>query len=343
MMVLKFSKGQIAVILTLAMATLLGVIALCADVGVMYFNHMQLQKGSDASALAGASYLTGVALPAANVNPACTSQPDEAKQAACTYALDNGLATDAKSLTMNENVAPWPTPNIQVIATRSNLPYMFGRVIGLSTYNVGALATAANVPVNGVQNMFPMGMQCKSPCTAAEMKAEYAPGSPVLFDVKFTPAYGGAPGNWQWLDNGTGSNGLADAITNGMSGTYTIPGDVTTLPGNKGNAGPVSSAWDARFNSKNCPATGVNGNQDACTGGTPPPGDPCLITVPAVDFGGITGKKSTPIEAFAQVYIEPGSTSTNITACFVKQADPSAISGDPNAPNLGSTIIRLYQ
>jgi hypothetical protein len=44
---------------------------------------------------------------------------------------------------MNENVAVGPTPNLQVIVNRSNIPYMFGRVVGLSTYKVAAVSTVA--------------------------------------------------------------------------------------------------------------------------------------------------------------------------------------------------------
>jgi uncharacterized membrane protein len=88
----RFRKGQMAIVLTLAIATLLGVMALGGDVGVMYYNWMQLQKGADAAALAGANYLNGgVTFVSTNVNANCTGQPDDAQKAACTYAINNGL------------------------------------------------------------------------------------------------------------------------------------------------------------------------------------------------------------------------------------------------------------
>lgn len=69
-------KGQMAVVMTLVVATLLGVMALGSDVAVMYYNWMQLQKAADASALAGATYfLTQNAtqtLPPPTTNPGCT-------------------------------------------------------------------------------------------------------------------------------------------------------------------------------------------------------------------------------------------------------------------------------
>src|ERR1700730_928244 len=53
------SKGQIAVIMTLCLPVLIGIIGFGADFGVLYFNWVQLQKAADAAALAGASQLTG--------------------------------------------------------------------------------------------------------------------------------------------------------------------------------------------------------------------------------------------------------------------------------------------
>jgi Putative Flp pilus-assembly TadE/G-like len=55
---LKFRNGQMAVVMTLAIVTLLGAMALGTDIAVMYYTHMQLQKGADAAALAGANYLS---------------------------------------------------------------------------------------------------------------------------------------------------------------------------------------------------------------------------------------------------------------------------------------------
>ncbi len=114
----KFRKGQMAIVMTLAIATLLGVMALCTDVGVMYYIHMQLQKGADAAALAGAKLL--IRKPSrANLIASTTTgfngrnghmcnyicEADEPKIAACTYAVNNNLATDAGSMQLNEAVA----------------------------------------------------------------------------------------------------------------------------------------------------------------------------------------------------------------------------------------------
>ncbi len=355
-MIVKFSpryaKGQMAVILTLVIATLLGAMALGADVAVMYFNHLQLQKGVDAAALAGANFLDGTYTYTA-VNAGCGGQSDYAKQAACDYAANDGLSSaTSTNLTYNEPGVNLPlgaaTPNIQVVAQRSNLPYLFGRLLGLNTYGVSAVATAkASGPTTSANGMFPMGMQCDTPCSLSSV----TPGSPVQFNVKFTPLQE-TPGNWQWLQNSgsgnSGAPGVAQGITSGMTGTYSVAGSggsgqtyITTEPGNKANANGVQGAFESRFTSANCPVTA-----DPCNGGsanTISQGNQCLVVVPAVNFidpstGSIntSGSFTTNILGFADIYIEPGSTSTNISACFVQAVTANTISGGSNPVNLGS-------
>jgi len=328
----KYAKGQMAVVFTLVLATMMGVMALGTDIGVMYYQWAQLQKGADAASLAGASFLNG-GQTFYNVNSNCTSQSDDAKKAACTYAINNGLAYDASSLTINEPGVNLPagarTPNLQVIVTKTNQPYYFARLIGLTTYNVGATATAAQAPVSQTNGLFPMGVQCNSPCTTINLQ----PAAPVSFNQKFSPT-GNASGNWQWLTDGAGAPSVANAITNGMSGSYSVNGTVTTETGNIANSGLIKNAFSARFLANNCSSI-----SDPCVSGstvTIPATDPCVVTVPAVDFVGANGKSQLTVEAFAQVYIEPGSTASNISACFVKQLDVNALASSGSAPNLGS-------
>ncbi len=333
----RYGKGQAVVMITLVMGTLIGAMALGTDVAVMYFNWVQLQKAADAAALAGATYLDG-GLQFTTASAGCAGQSDYAKQAACTYAETNGLLTDSSSLTINEpgtNLpATAPTPNIQVVATKSGLPYMFGRVLGLTTYSVSAQATANASSSTGTvnQGLFPMAVQCATPCSLSSLN----PGSAVQFGVKFSPTFT-ASGNWQWLQNSNGSNlgdsGLNAAITNGMAGSFTVGGTITSETGNKGKAGPSATAWTDRMSQ--CPSL----SSDPCSGGNPsdiPAGDPCLVVVPAVNFNGCTGSCTLTIEGFANVYIEPSSTTTNVTACFVQTVTANTIAGGPSTPDLGS-------
>src|ERR1700730_8058998 len=219
-----YLKGQMVVVMMFAMATLLGAMALGTDVAVMYFNWVQLQKGADAAALAGAFYLVpsnstqypidSVAVAAAG----CSGQPDDASKVACTYAYNNKMAVDSKNLKIAENVASLPAstqPNIKVWVRRPNLPYLFGKVIGLNTYSVSAIATAQDEYVGSFNGpLFPIVFQCAGKCPGL---GGIASGFPETFGTKFVGV--GASGNWGFLDVGQGPGGkvLRDAIAGGIS------------------------------------------------------------------------------------------------------------------------------
>jgi len=91
-------RGQIMVILALAAVALVGVAALGIDVFYIYWNKNRLQSGTDAAALAGATYFSGVTFTG---NGLCL-YPSAAQNAACTYALNNGvLMTELTSVVAN--------------------------------------------------------------------------------------------------------------------------------------------------------------------------------------------------------------------------------------------------
>jgi len=332
------SPGQIAILYALALTTLAGVIALGADVAIMYVNWQQTQKVADAAAVSGANYLTGTAY-TGTVDPTCTGQPDSASQVACTYAVKNGLAASTLNIT---ETAP-PNTTIKVLSTNSGLPYFFAKALPvqhgdspLSTYTVMASATSGgggtttqvNASISDGTNLglVPLGLQCATPCPAGSFVA----GQSVSFGAKFISATINLAGNWGWLDlDGSGGSGLKNDLANGATKTYNAinsdgscsgPGSCTvnTDPGAK--VGPIKQGLDARF--ANCPSI-----PDPCTGANPinsiPAGDPCLVVVPVVDFAAAAkaGKASMPIETFAEVYLEPtgpnATTATNIGGCYV--------------------------
>ena len=321
------ARGQVAVLYSLICVVLVGAVALGADVAVMYMDWQQMQKTADAAAIAGANYLAGYVF-AGTPASGCSGQPDSATEAACTYAVNNGLAV--ANLTLTEPTAS----TIQVVAHEDTQPYFFGKVLGLNSYAVSATAAAqAGGPAGTVkQGLFPVGLQCTNPCSLSS----FDPGQDVSFGAKFVG--GLAPGNWQWLNptggSGGGDSALSAAIENGSSTLFSInpPNNVIqSEPGNKGNSKPVKDALAARLDS--CASIA-----DPCSGSNPnniPPGDPCLVVVPAVDYHGCTGNCGLTIEGFAMIYLEGTSTGTHIDGCFVKAitADSIAVA---SAPGLGA-------
>jgi Flp pilus assembly protein TadG len=350
-LLLRSSKAQIAALLLIVLPVLLGALALGADFAVIYLNWAQIQKAADAAALAGAQQLTG--------------QPDSSGTVAADaisyaqgYACLNGVNDPGSRSSTASTICPSPRPlsggyadkivftnvnsnNTTIsVGIKRQVPYSFGKLIGLNTAAVAAVATASVNPIGTIPSgLFPVGLQCTSPCT----KVNLDPGQSTTFGSKFVG--GLAPGNWDFVDvgQGTGASALGSAIQNGATGSFSVGSTISSSPGNKGNSGPVKKGLAARLSS--CAA--VNSSTDPCqngalVGGTDgiggtngvPANDPCLVTLPAVDYTGCNGKCSLTIEAFAQIYLEQSSTGTEIDGCFVQQLVPKTV-GSTSAPSLG--------
>jgi Flp pilus assembly protein TadG len=347
----RFQKGQIAALILIILPVLLGALALGGDFAVIYLNWAFIQKAADAAALAGAQQLTGQADPTGTVAASATSY-------AQGYACLNGINDPKNYDTTASTICPSPRPlsggyTDSIVFTNVNsnnttisvgikrqVPYAFGKLIGLNVAYVAAVASASINPVGTVPSgLFPVGLQCTSPCTKVNMD----PGQSTTFGSKFVG--GLAPGNWDWTDvgQGTGASALGSAIQSGATGSFSVGSVISSSPGNKGNSGPVKKGLAARLSS--CAA--VTASTDPCqngglVGGTNgiggssgvPANDPCLVTLPAVDYTGCHGKCSLTIEAFAQIYLEQTSTGTEIDGCFVQQLTPKTV-GTASAPNLG--------
>jgi hypothetical protein len=332
-------RGQVMVLYAGAVAfALVGAIALGTDVAAMYLDWQHAQKVADAAALAGANYLPGAITSGitytGTVTSGCSgeSTSDPASEAACTYAVNNGLP--ASTITISDTAT-----TVKVVATQSNLPYFFAKALGMSTYAVSASAMADAPGPAGTdgQGMFPVGLQCNSPCDLSKLD----PGQSVTFGSKFVG--GLSPGNWDWLAvGGSGASNLGGVIDNGATGSYSIgtsgscpAGSTCTIssePGNKGSAGPVKHGLDDRL--KRCATL----SPDPCSGGNPsniPAGDPCLVVVPAVDFTSTSGRTNMPIEGFAQIYLEQSSTTAQINGCFISSVAGNTITSS-GAPGLGA-------
>jgi len=351
----KFRKGQMAVVMTFAIATLLGVMALGADVGVLYYNWGQMQKAADAGALAGAGKLTGQPDSVAAANAvtyangyAClngVNDPGNAAKTVCPSPISVANYTD-KILFTTVNAA-----NTQVsISVNRTLPYFFGRVIGLNTGQVTVLATAAVLPTQSANGIFPAVFNCPAGCNLSTLQF----GSPASFGVKFSPTPqcpsstppGGnscAGGNWGWLDVGQGQGGdqLQGAIDGGgYSGTVNVGSVLNTVTGGKN--GPVNQGWTDLLAQHYAMST--VSPDSICSGSNPdniPPGDPLLVTVPVGDMSTCTnGNCNVTVSGFAEVYLTgitasgPASGAT-ITGCFVSTVGEQTAGGS-GAPALGS-------
>jgi hypothetical protein len=324
-------KGQVAVALILVMTVVLGAIGLGADMAVLYFNWVILQKAVDAAALAGAGYLESDS----------TVVP-QAISAAVTYAENNGIKSSELVTDGSGNQAYVPSPYTTITVTaRRTVPYAFFKLIGLSNGTVAATATA----------QMPLAPGCVN-CSSAI--ATPAPGSqptvtpgnicsaigqcdvlPIGLDS--TTTYVSAetlalrndtvgPGNWGSL--ALGGNGGANERTNigdGYQGPLAIGQWVDTEPGK--SVGPVNQGFSDRISQ-------AASEFPSGTAANHSPNDPRAVILPMVVWGSPNGKSQVQITAFAAIWINSESGGT-ISATFIDQEAFNS-TGSASAPFAGA-------
>lgn len=155
-------RGQTAVLFTLAIVPLLGILGLVVDVGWMYYRRQAAQTAADAaaSAAAAAAYQT------AGGGPSCTSAgilcsgaeyvcspnpshtPTNNLEVGCLYAKENGFVTAGRQrVTMQAQLGSPPTATGVVVSywivarVSETVPQLFSRVLGFGQGTVSARAT----------------------------------------------------------------------------------------------------------------------------------------------------------------------------------------------------------
>ncbi len=325
-----YSRGQIAVVFVLIMATLLGVISLCTDVGVLYYDSIQLQKSADAAALAGAGYFGPNIPPTPNCNWSAGSS--SAQDAACDYVMKNGIAkryiVNINSPAVGVASVPAGAQSVQVQLKRADIPVFFGRLIGLNNLVAIGNATAIGpMPIHTLtRGLFPIGVLYPATMTY---------GTTINLSEKSSGQFG--PGNWGWLNlpqcdpvgstppmvyHGGGSPNLTLNVANGSTCSYSVGDTITPETGAKGNSKQVANAVNARIGD-----------------GAPPPldnnqinlSDSQLVIVPLVDWNNNNGQSTTvPIKGFAAFWLTAltgQGASITLQGQFVKVVDTYGIGG----------------
>jgi len=316
--ILRKPRGQIAVLYAGIIAVLLGAIALCTDVGVMYVNWQNVRKAADAGALAGAAQFLPTAPAFTNIAPGCTGNVEQ--EAGCTYAINNSAVLSEVTATSPAVTVPASVPaayasqTVQVTVNRTNIPVLFGGALGITTpyqANVTAIAVGP-LPLNGARNPFPAGIP------------QDPNGAPITYGTEFSltnadPGKSGlyGSGNWGWLDlGGTGASHLEDVITNGCSCDLTVGQSITPKTGE--SWGPVSTAVDGLITNPGLAPTTITGSPSQ------------LVTVPIVSPF-TNGSASVKVLGFAEVWLvsditKSGSAQT-LTVEFLKYVPNDGLAG----------------
>lgn len=318
------SRGQIMVLYAGALAfALLGAIALCTDVAVMYVNWQSVRKAADAGALAGADQFAA-SIPSMNIQafsgPAAGCSGSVEQQAACTYAVNNTAAAGEVNVSIPATTVPASVPaayaneTVQVTVNRTNIPVLFGAALGMKNpYAATVTAVAVGpLPLNGAKNPFPAGIP------------QQPNGQPITYGTQFSLTnadpgknanYG--PGNWGWLDiGGTGAKNLQDVIANGCSCDLSVGQSIQPKTGE--SWGPVSGAVNALITNPGLAPANLTGNESQ------------LVTVPIVTPF-TNGSTAVTILGFAEVWLVSDITKQSnaqvLTVEFIKYVPNDGLSG----------------
>jgi hypothetical protein len=328
------NRGQVLLVFVAALLALLGVAALGIDAGYMYTVRHELQRSTDAGALAGASaFFDG-------------SWSDSAIRAladarARAYASKDRVATAALSSGGEISVAFPSAERVRVDASR-NVPLFFSRIFlgptkTITAYSV-AEASAAGTNVKGLKpwgipfpwedtngnGLFDAGEIVHKECDPnSDPSHQFCPGTRIILKIGTPkgssknqtdiPSTQQESGHFFALAlDGTGSSVYRDTIVNGSQTPMKI-GDAATLePGNM--VGPTrqgaddlinadsTSTWNAE---KNLPESNVY-KITPQAGEKPWMDSPRVIRIPVYDpeIALAQGRSEMVIAGFAGFWIE---------------------------------------
>jgi Flp pilus assembly protein TadG len=153
-------RGQVLLVVILALVSLLGVAAFAIDVGYAYYAKRQLQSAADAAALAGAQDLPDVATATATAQSyAGANTPANISGFAFTYT-----ASCTKTAIIATGCTASINPNELTVAGTAQTDTWFARLFGVSHFDMSAHANACSpcsaTPVDVVIAIDRTGSMC---------------------------------------------------------------------------------------------------------------------------------------------------------------------------------------
>jgi Flp pilus assembly protein TadG len=308
-------RGQIMVVLALAGVALVGIAALGIDVFYLYWNKNRLQDGTDAAALAGATYFSGVLF--TGKDGACLYATD-AQNAACTYALNNGISLSE----ITGIVADSSAQSMMVSATRA-VPALFAKIVGIQNFTVSATSVAVLQGLSSASGVAPVGLDSKTPYDYGQ--------AIILHNGNCGPGCWGGLSMQSASNGNTGSNAFRQNLASGCACTIKVGDILSSEPG--ATVGPIDQGVAARV------AAGLASDPNG-TWSSHTLSDARAVVIPVVDWSSCAGSCSVPVTAFAEVWIS-GSDQTDINAVFIRQVAPGTPGG--GGTNMGAVHAELTE
>ncbi|HYL58855.1 MAG TPA: TadG family pilus assembly protein [Candidatus Acidoferrales bacterium] len=269
----RHSKGQMMVLYAIALPALVGVLALGADMSVMYMNWQALQKAADGAVLAG-----GGSLPNDTTTQATTD---------CNAYLTHNGVTGSDTITGPTFGTKVVNNDTITVTVRRNVPYLFANALGLLNTDLQVTATAWAQPVSSPgTGVVPVGLSNLTTMSWGSQVTLFGSDSST-----------NAPGNFGALDftNGNpGASGWDATVQAGYNGTVSVGESVPTKPGLMDKK--AQDAFNARI-------TAGAASYPSGTWNIHDPSDPRDIVIPVVDWSGANGKSSVPIVGFVHVWL----------------------------------------
>lgn len=340
---LRRNKGQVLVLLALALFVLLGFAALAVDVGYMYTVRNELQRSADSGALAGASaFFDGPSTDPAIQGVADTRARD--------YASTDDVATTPLDRAMEIGVRFDVGPDRIRVDTQRDVNLFFARILGRDNATITAYAVAEAAVVSqklpcikpwGIpfpwkdvdeDGFYDPGEEVGTGCPDGEPNQEgyYCQGTKVVLkigtpqnkpDQPDVPSLQQEPGHFFALDFGSGAKDYKEAIKEGCPDDTTVSaGDYIPIePGNM--VGPTvdavqflidldpTSGWlgDPWHLPQNDPVYDPNGNSYLATDGSGTwMNSPRVVRIPVYDPAEAlsTGKTDMHVMGFAGFWID---------------------------------------
>lgn len=303
------------VILALAAVGLIGIAALGIDVFCIYWNKNQLQGATDAAALAGATYFNNVTF--IGKNAACLYATD-AQNAACTYALNDGvLASELTSVVANSS-----NESMTVSASRK-VPALFAKVLGIQNFTVTAISVAVLQGLASASNVAPIGLDSTTTYTYGQ--------SITLHNGNCGAGCWGGLSLMSSSGKSTGGSVFSQNLGSGCACTVNVGDLLSSEPGAK--VGPIGQGVSARV------AAGIASDPGG-TWSSHTLSDARVTVVPVVNWSACKGNCSVPVTGFAEVWIS-GTSGADINAVFIRQVAVGA--PGTGGTNMGAVHAQLTQ
>lgn len=361
------NRGQVLLVFLAGLLALLGVAALGIDVGYLYTVRHELQRSTDAGALAGASaFLSG------NWTEGHTRAV--ANSRARAYASMDIVATTTLSAGSEVDVT-FPGPDrVRVVATR-NVPLFFANLFLGATRTVTAYSIAeASVVNNSVIKLQPWGIPYPwedpngnglydpgetvhrdCPNDVLDPSRYFCPGTRVILKIGTPqnspnnptglPSLQQEPGHFFSLAiDGTGGSVYRDTIANGSQNPISVGDAITLEPGDKvgptrqGTIDLMNADGNSRWNeSLNLPESDLYHAEDGSWMNSPR-----VVRIPIYDpeVALVNGRTDMVVAGFAGFWIEDFGPQGTIIGRFV----PMKAVGQPGGsagPNAGPVLKTL--